>query len=88
MIDRPRRSMMYRLNTSDGRCQKIPRLVIFSVREANFLQIEDQFGHTALDMFIQILHCSVKKQSGYSQTLLFLRDTCGLDDFVGMAKNK
>jgi hypothetical protein len=80
--------MMYRLTAHHRRYDNFPRLAIFPVRDANFVQVEDEFSCTPLNMFIPILDCSVKEHSGYLQMLLFLRDTFRVDDVVGMAKNK
>jgi hypothetical protein len=69
------------------RYDNVPLLATFPVRDVKFLQIENRFSHTPLDVLISILDYSLKEHSGYVQTLLFLRDTFRLDDFVGMAKN-
>jgi hypothetical protein len=79
---------MYRLTGHRCRSENFPRLAIFPARDANSVQIEDQFSHTPLNMLIQILDCLVEVRSEYLQTLLFLRETFRLADFLGMAKDK
>jgi hypothetical protein len=70
------------------RDDNFPRLGIFPVRDATFIQNENQFSPTPLDVFIQILDSSVEQHSDYTQALLLFRDIFGLSDFVGKAKNK
>jgi hypothetical protein len=51
--------MMYRLTAMRRRSENFPRPAIFPVRDANFVQAEDEFSHTLLDGFIQILDWDV-----------------------------
>jgi hypothetical protein len=79
---------MHCLTAHRRRDENFPRLAIFPVRDAKFVRIEDQFSHTPVDVLIQLLDCDVKEHFEYLETLLFLRDTFRLDDFVAMAKKK
>jgi hypothetical protein len=64
------------------------RFVILSIRNAHFVEIENQPIVTPLDGFIQILDCSMEEGSRYLEMLLFLSDAFWLDDLCGVAKNK
>jgi hypothetical protein len=67
--------IMSRLVAHVHRYRNFSRLAIFPVRNANFVQTENQFGRTALNVFIEILHCSFEAHPRYVQTLLFLAGT-------------
>jgi hypothetical protein len=57
--------MMYRVPAHRRRYDNLPRFAILPIRNANFIQVKDEFGDTPLDVFIQILYCSVEKNSRY-----------------------
>jgi hypothetical protein len=80
--------MMYRLTRHRRPDDDCLGLAIFPVRNANFVWIEHQFSDTPLNVFFQILFCSLQERSGYLQTLLFLRHTFRFENLVRMAKNE
>jgi hypothetical protein len=63
--------MMYRPTDHRRGYINCLRLATFPVQDANFVQIENQFSQTGLDVFIQIMDCSLEERSGCLQTLLF-----------------
>jgi hypothetical protein len=64
------------------------RFAIILVRDANLIEIENQFGYTSLYMFVQILHCSLEKRSRHLQWPFVLCGVCSLGDLPGMTKDK
>jgi hypothetical protein len=64
--------MMHRLTIHGHPGDNYSRFAIFSVRDANLIEIENQFGSTALYMFVQIPNCSLKEPFRHFETLLFL----------------
>jgi hypothetical protein len=58
------------------------------MRDANFVEIENQFRYTALYVVIQILNCSLGKRSEYLQALLFMWGTSCLDHLTRMLRNE
>jgi hypothetical protein len=48
--------MMYRLTKHRRGNESVPRFAIFPSQDTNFAEIQNQFGHTALDVFIHILN--------------------------------
>jgi hypothetical protein len=88
MLDMSRYSMTDRLaayRVGDG---GVARFAIFPVRNTNFVETENQFSRTSLDVFFKILDCSMGKRLWYFQTLLFVRDTFHTDDLVEGMNNK
>jgi hypothetical protein len=74
--------MMYHL--SHHRCgdDTFPRFANFPIRDANFLEAENQFGYAVLYVLMQISNCSLEKRSRDVPTLIFLGGTFYLDDFL------
>jgi hypothetical protein len=64
------------------------RFPIFPVRNANFVQIENQFSCRHLDMFVQKLDCSFEEDRWFLQTLLFSGDTFCVENLIRGAENK
>jgi hypothetical protein len=79
--------MIYRLVVDGHRYEDARRFAMFSVRNINFVEIENQSSCTLLDAFIQILDCSMEKRLCGLQTLLFLRNAFRLNDLIGVTKN-
>jgi hypothetical protein len=88
MLHCPEYFMMYCLTDYRSRDDNDLCLASFPVRNANFIQIEQQFNQKPLDVFISIMDCSLEEHSGYLQTLPFLRDSFRVDNWVGRTKNK
>jgi hypothetical protein len=55
--------MMYRPTIHGRGDDNFSCLAIFPVRDANFVEIENQFGYTALYMFVQIPHYPLEERS-------------------------
>jgi hypothetical protein len=79
---------MYRPTIHRRRDHNFSYRASFPVREANLIEIENQFGYTALYMFVQIPHDPLQKRSRDLQTLLLLWCTFCLDDVTGMTKEE
>jgi hypothetical protein len=80
--------MMYGLTKHRGGDENLLRFEVFPIRDANFVEIEYQVGHTALYVIVQFLDCSLGKRSRYLQALLFLWGAFRLDDVFQMSKNE
>jgi hypothetical protein len=65
--------MIYRVTKRRGEGDNFVGFAIFPIRDANFVEIKDQFGYTALYVVVQILNYSLEKQSRYWRALSFLR---------------
>jgi hypothetical protein len=78
--------MMYRLAADHPRSDNLSLVAILPIRNATFAEIENQFSYALLDVFIQILDCSLEECSPYLQKLLFLGDPFRLDEKVGVEK--
>jgi hypothetical protein len=61
MLGISRYSMMYHLAANHVQGEDVPRFAIFPVRNAKFVEIKNQFSCSWLDVFIQILDCSMAK---------------------------
>jgi hypothetical protein len=70
MFHSSRSSVMYHLAAHRRRDHNLSRFAIFPIRNANFVQIENQFSCTLLAYLVQ-------EHSRYLQTLLFLKDILG-----------
>jgi hypothetical protein len=44
------------------RYDEVPPFAIFPVRNTSFVEIENQFNSTSLDVFFQTLECSMEKR--------------------------
>jgi hypothetical protein len=71
-----------------GQYDEISPPAIFSAPDVNFIQIENHFSCAPVDVFVQILECSMKDHPKYLQMLLVLRDTLSLDSLVAGEKDK
>jgi hypothetical protein len=80
--------MMYRLTRHRGGDDNFLRFAIFPIRNANFVGIEHQVGHTVLYVTVQVLDHSPEKCSRYLQALRFLCGAFCLDDVIQMSKNE
>jgi hypothetical protein len=88
MLDISGWSVMSLLSSHRRRHDNFSGVTIFPIRNASFLEIENQLGRTPLNVFIQTLDCSVEERSRYLQTLLLLRNTFHLDELLATEKNK
>jgi hypothetical protein len=79
---------MYRLAAHYRRYRDVARFVTFPVRYTSFIEIENQFSCASLDVFFQLLQSSLEEHLWYLQILLFFRDNCRLDDFIGVTKGE
>jgi hypothetical protein len=79
---------MYPLTKHRGEGDTFLCVVIFPIRDANFVEIKHEFGYTALYVLMQILKYSLEKHSRYLRALPFLRGTCCLDYLIRMLKNE
>jgi hypothetical protein len=59
--------MMYRLTKHRRGNESVPRFAIFPSQDANFAEIQNQFGYTALYVFIQILNLLSRNALGTSK---------------------
>jgi hypothetical protein len=80
--------MMYRLTKHRGGDDNFLHFAIFPIRDVNFVEIEHQFGYTALYVVVQILNYSLEKHSRHLRALLFFWATLCLDYLIGMSKNE
>jgi hypothetical protein len=80
--------MIYHLTRHRGWDDNLLAFAVFSIRDANFVEIEHQFGHPALYVLLQILNYSLEKRSRYLRGLPFLRATFCLDDLIRWPKNE
>jgi hypothetical protein len=80
--------MIYHLAAHRHRYDDVPRFTIFPIRNTNFVEIENQFSCTSLNVFFQILDYSVKEPLWCLQALLSLNDTFHVDDLIGVTKSK
>jgi hypothetical protein len=79
--------MPYQL-TIHGRWDgNFPRFAFFPVRDADILEIENQFEFTALYISVKIPNCSLKKRSRDLSKLPFFQGTCCLDDLIRRTKD-
>jgi hypothetical protein len=83
-----RYSIMYHQTKHRGERDNFLSFAVFPIRDANFVEIEYQFGYTSLYILEQILNHSLQKRSRYLQALLFLWPTCCLDYFIRIPKNE
>jgi hypothetical protein len=67
--------MMYRLTKHRGDSDTFRRFAVFSIRDAEFVEIKHQFGYTAVYVLVHMLNYSLEKRSRYLRALLFLRVT-------------
>jgi hypothetical protein len=80
--------MMYHLTKDRGDGDDFLRFAVFSICDANFVEIKHQFGYTALYVVVQILNYSLEKRFRYLRVLPFLRATCYLDNLIRMPMNE
>jgi hypothetical protein len=80
--------MIYRLTKHCGGDDNFLRFAVFAIRDANFVEIERQVGHTALYVIVLVLDRSLEKRSRYLQTLLLLWGVVCSDDVIQMSKNE
>jgi hypothetical protein len=64
--------MMYRLTKYRGEGDSFLHSAVFPIRDANFVEIEHQFGYPSLYVVVQVRNYSLEKSSRYLRALLFL----------------
>jgi hypothetical protein len=80
--------MMYCLTKHRGRDDNFLRFAMFPIRDANFVELEHQLGHTARCVIVQVLDRSLEKRSRDLQALPWLCSAFRLDRVIQMSKNE
>jgi hypothetical protein len=80
--------MMYRLTKHRGGDDNVVRFPGFAIGDANFVEIEHQFGYTALYVVAQILNYSLQKRCPYLRAMRFFSATFCRDYLIRMSKNE
>jgi hypothetical protein len=73
---------MYRTTRNRHRDDDSIHFAIFTIRDANSIEIENRFSYMALYMFIQMLNCSLGKHSQYLRGWLGLSGSWDIDHLI------